>query len=57
MVFGKTYAREHGEGETSGCGGMVSNLVSCLSTRLISNSAVYGIVLLRSVSIHACKLS
>lgn len=58
LLFGKTYAREHGDGETSGCGAMVS---SCLVVRklrsLMSFSAVYGILLRVWASTPVCSAS
>lgn len=50
--------REHGDGETSGCGAMVSFCVVVRKlTSLISFSAVYGILLRVWASTPVCSVS
>lgn len=57
LLFGKTFAREHGDGESNGCGAMVS---PCLEARkltsLISCSAAYGILLRVCASTPVCSV-
>lgn len=58
FLFGKTYAREHGEGETSGCSWMVSNFFSMkMVVRTHVFSVALGIVPHKSVLTHVCNAS